>query len=211
MSDATIQKNGTIKMDRITLKGNERLQEYFFKKCIIETPSYFGNLSKYNIRIDHFNGKNYLNNSQYPILFPRSTFEYVSTLSKEKDVEYYFKGVITEKRKWIKKYEDTGIILNSNSGRDRSIKYDIDIDYFRSMCSSKFTLTPTGDCPWSYRFFEAIMCYSIPILEDDIEDVYQHLFKTYRHSDQHVYDPLIVEYNIKILLDNFIPFETKNI
>lgn len=106
-----------------------------------------------------------------------------------------------------KKYEDVGVILNSTSGRDPSIKYDIDIDYFKSMCSSKFTLTPTGDCPWSYRFFEAIMCYSIPILEDDTEDVYQHLFKSYRHSDQHIYDPSIVEYNIKILLDNFIPFK----
>lgn len=86
----------------INLNGNERLQEYFFKKCIIETPNYFGNPSNYNIRIDHFNGKNYLNNIQYPILFPRSIFEYVSTLPKEKNIEYYFKGVITEKRKWIK-------------------------------------------------------------------------------------------------------------
>ena len=44
------------------------------------------------------------------------------------------------------------------------------------MSKSKFTLTPTGGCPWSYRFFEAIMCLSIPILENNSNDIYEGLF-----------------------------------
>ena len=40
-----------------------------------------------------------------------------------------------------------------------------DVDFFRTMKQSKFTLCPSGDAPWSLRFFEAIMCKSIPVLE----------------------------------------------
>lgn len=40
-----------------------------------------------------------------------------------------------------------------------------DMNFFRIMKQSRFTLCPSGDAPWSMRFFEAIMCKSIPILE----------------------------------------------
>lgn len=38
--------------------------------------------------------------------------------------------------------------------------------YFRTMCSSQFTLCPGGDENWSMRFYEALMCKTIPILLD---------------------------------------------
>ncbi len=41
-----------------------------------------------------------------------------------------------------------------------------DEHYFRIMCASKFTLCPGGDQNWSMRFYEALMCKSIPILFD---------------------------------------------
>lgn len=40
-----------------------------------------------------------------------------------------------------------------------------DNEYFTYMCRSEFTLCPAWDCPWSMRFFEAILCKSIPILK----------------------------------------------
>jgi hypothetical protein len=40
-----------------------------------------------------------------------------------------------------------------------------DEDFFRIMCESEFTLCPAGDAPWSMRFYEAILCKSIPILK----------------------------------------------
>ena len=40
-----------------------------------------------------------------------------------------------------------------------------DETYFRIMCQSEFTLCPAGDLGWSMRFFEAIMCRSVPILK----------------------------------------------
>ncbi len=50
------------------------------------------------------------------------------------------------------------------TGRDHRRAY-FDADFFRTMKQSCFTLCPAGDAPWSMRFFEAIMCRSIPILE----------------------------------------------
>ena len=38
--------------------------------------------------------------------------------------------------------------------------------YLRDLCASNFTLAPAGDQTWSLRFFEAIMCQSIPIVAD---------------------------------------------
>ena len=37
--------------------------------------------------------------------------------------------------------------------------------YFESMCQSKFVLCPAGDSLWSFRFYETLMCKSIPIVE----------------------------------------------
>ncbi len=42
-----------------------------------------------------------------------------------------------------------------------------DEEYYAHMASSKFVLCPSGDagCPWTYRFFEAMLCGAIPIVE----------------------------------------------
>jgi hypothetical protein len=39
-----------------------------------------------------------------------------------------------------------------------------DKNYYQRMCESKFTLCPSGDSFWSMRFYEALMCKSIPIV-----------------------------------------------
>lgn len=40
-----------------------------------------------------------------------------------------------------------------------------DEHYYQIMCHSKFTLCPAGDRLWSMRFYEALMCKSVPVLE----------------------------------------------
>lgn len=37
--------------------------------------------------------------------------------------------------------------------------------YYDSLARSQFVLCPTGDHIWSYRFFEAVLCGAIPIVE----------------------------------------------
>ena len=46
-----------------------------------------------------------------------------------------------------------------------SNKVYFDKKYFQIICNSQFTLCPSGDAPWSMRFFESILCKSIPVLE----------------------------------------------
>jgi hypothetical protein len=36
--------------------------------------------------------------------------------------------------------------------------------YFETMTQSKYILCPAGDAPWSFRFYETLLCHSIPIL-----------------------------------------------
>ena len=41
-----------------------------------------------------------------------------------------------------------------------------DENYFSVMCKSQFTLCPAGDTFWSMRFYEALMCRSIPVVSN---------------------------------------------
>jgi len=36
--------------------------------------------------------------------------------------------------------------------------------YFETMCRSKFVLCPAGDAPWAFRWYEILMCKSLPIV-----------------------------------------------
>jgi hypothetical protein len=47
------------------------------------------------------------------------------------------------------------------------------ITYFGTMCRSKYCLCPAGDAPWSFRFYEVLMCKSIPIVES-----WHHTYRT---------------------------------
>ena len=49
--------------------------------------------------------------------------------------------------------------------------------YFESMCQSRFILCPAGDAPWSFRFYETLMCKAIPIVES-----WHHTYRTEAES-----------------------------
>ena len=57
---------------------------------------------------------------------------------------------------------------NVYDNQSKKVQYRIvkeNIDYFENMCRSKFVLCPAGDAPWSFRFYEVLMCKSIPVVE----------------------------------------------
>jgi len=121
------------------------------------------------------------------LTFPMYILNYTSLIMKEKTIDYNFIGTITSKRKWIEKYTNNSVIKQSSYGRDKNKKYEIDEDYYNTISKSRFTFTPTGDCPWSYRFFEAIMCLSIPILENNSNDIYMNNYFFFFDKDKHIY------------------------
>jgi hypothetical protein len=49
--------------------------------------------------------------------------------------------------------------------------------YFETMCQSRYVLCPAGDTSWSFRFYETIMCKSIPIVKS-----YHHTYRTVSES-----------------------------
>jgi len=55
---------------------------------------------------------------------------------------------------------------NNQSRRVQYRRVEDNKFYFESMCKSEFVLCPAGDSPWSFRWYEAIMCGAIPLLED---------------------------------------------
>lgn len=190
----------------------EMYQLFFLKRSINEQLElYDENKKKYlinniNIKIDHIPGDCYINDMKYSLIFPKYLLNTIEKIDKNKGNNYYFKGVINEKRQWIKKYNyiEKSYIQNSLSGRNTNTKYTIDIDYYTDMCKSKFTLCPTNDCPWSYRFFEAIMCLSIPILDKNTDDkFYKNYYYFYDEDNKdHIYDLKKAKENYAMFINN---------
>ena len=82
------------------------------------------------------------------------------------------------KRKYVTKgnfdytISKSGFVPKENL-KNGKVNY-FDIKYFENMCKSKFCLCPAGDVNWSYRFFESLICKTIPIVDKESE--------TYRKS-----------------------------
>jgi hypothetical protein len=71
-----------------------------------------------------------------------------------------------------------------------------DEEYFKLLSQSQFVLCPKGDCVWSYRFYEAILCGAIPIVEDTCSAMRNFIF--FHTSD----DAYSLEWNRDIALHN---------
>jgi len=64
--------------------------------------------------------------------------------------------------------------------QSKQIQYRIiqeNLFYFETMRQSNFVLCPAGDAPWSFRFYEILMCKSIPIVES-----WHHTYRTKEES-----------------------------
>lgn len=169
------------------------LQEFFLTRSLVD-------IEYSKITCDHINAKNYVDGKEYPLLFPISLFNLCESLMCEKDTEYYFKGVITKERKWIKDFKNA-VIINSERGRGPD-KFYYDIEYYSGLNHAKFALCPVGECNWSYRLFEAVMCGCIPIIEEC--DLFHNVFFHYHKSENHIYLPEKAKENLKILVSNYL-------
>ncbi|MFZ6004098.1 MAG: exostosin domain-containing protein [Actinomycetota bacterium] len=79
--------------------------------------------------------------------------------------------------------------------------------YFQVLRSSEFTLCPAGDLPWSMRFFEAILCRSIPIVSDPLHVGRNELeravgFRFLVVGEEPVYDEAAAEDNYRSFLQH---------
>jgi hypothetical protein len=95
-----------------------------------------------------------------------------------------------------------GFIPRTTKDNNKAVK--IDRQYFRTLKQSQFCLCPAGDAPWSMRFYEALMCKSIPIVHYKweswkTEGEAKLDYKYYLTSDpEFIYREDWAEHNIKI-------------
>jgi predicted O-methyltransferase YrrM len=69
---------------------------------------------------------------------------------------------------------------NSINNQSKQVQYRIvqeNLFYFQTMKNSNFVLSPAGDSKWSFRFYEVLMCKSLPIVESK-----QHTYRTKEES-----------------------------
>jgi len=92
---------------------------------------------------------------------------------------------------------------DSQSKEAQYRKVDENRYYFETMCQAKFCLCPAGDAPWSFRFYEVLMCKSIPIVQSWIhtfrtEAESQNGYKYFLNTESHQFDENIVNHNTQI-------------
>ncbi len=161
-----------------------------------------------NLEIDHSKPYTKFLDYESPLVFSESFIDYCYNLNKIKEDKIYFRGLITESRnRAIKNFKlktTKELIIDSNkNGRSFPIK-SFDEDYFISLSKYKFLFCPNGDFIWSYRFFESIMCGSIPIVEDNyslFDDFYYYTLNDNLNSI--TYNDEWCIHNLKLLKDKF--------
>jgi Exostosin family len=79
--------------------------------------------------------------------------------------------------------------------------------YFEVLRRTEFSLCPAGDQPWSMRFFEAVMCRSIPVVSDamhsgrnDVERAIGYHFAL--RDEEHTYREDLAEENFQRFLQH---------
>lgn len=171
------------------------LQEYFFATALEEVQ-----LPNETIKIDHYHGRCWSPETDWiPLVFPEKILTFVESLPKEKSRDYFFRGFISANRDWLRQYSGCEY---SDYGRKSKTKFHIDEDYYSSMSSARFGLAPVGDCPWSYRFFEAVMCHSIPILGKKDQDIFSEEYHFDRDGSEHEFNPESCLKNYQTFLKN---------
>ena len=86
--------------------------------------------------------------------------------------------------------------------QSKTVQYRVikeNLFYFEKMCQSKFILCPAGDASWSFRFYETLMCKSVPIVES-----WHHTYRT--KEEAQINYKYILYNNIEnpILYDDYI-------
>ena len=96
---------------------------------------------------------------------------------------------------------------NEPDNQAKNVQYRVvkeNIEYFERMCQSKFILCPAGDSSWSFRFYEVIMCKSIPIVES-----WHHTYRTKEESKLKYKYILYKNIDNEIIYEDYINDNTK--
>lgn len=111
------------------------------------------------------------------LIFPQQICEHLKCKWKSnRKNNISFVGLVTPKRQLVLNNFSNVIVIKSNKGRTFPCK-SWDNQYYEYLLDSDYTLCLDGDFVWTYRFFEACLCGSIPIIENycDLYDGFEFL------------------------------------
>jgi hypothetical protein len=180
-------------------------QDYLFIEALKEAG-----IPHKGIMIDHENAYCCNGKNRYNLIFPLRLINITKELEKEKQYKYCFIGLLTPQRRWVEEIKAEGNLIKfTNNGRIIN-KAHIDKSYYESLAKSQFVLCPRGDFLWSYRFFEAIICHSIPIVESNgVHSPTMEGFKFFFDADLQLnkeleYDPEVCRFNYNLFLERHV-------
>jgi len=165
--------NSLLGRNKFKKKGRKMLKQEAILRLALQEEGVNDELLK--IEIDHINGRNFINDICFPIIYPRSFFTASEKLDKEKNIDFYFNGNMStsgERKLMLKPFLSfNSLIKESDFGRLASKKTVYNYEYFRGLASAKFGLCPHqkdfvghADTMWTYRFIESCMCKAIPLI-----------------------------------------------
>jgi len=93
-----------------------------------------------------------------------------------------------------------------SSPRGRSFPWKAwDHEYFKRMCETRCAMCPNGDYVWTYRFFEAVMCGCLPIVQEPCEAYEGFHFGTFEENPESIaWDESLAAGNVARLLETVV-------
>jgi hypothetical protein len=199
------------------IKDKDKLQYKLFEKCLAENKI---DPAKFKITVDHQNGYITLNDTlKFELKYPLSYIKQINSILKDKKYDFCFVGHFEDKgrQELLEKYQNqNSYIENSKRGRDKSIKYDFDIEYYTILSQTKYSLVPNHngewynhDNAWTYRFIETIFSKSVPVLFKETP-LGKNFLKDFKYLEDHNFKELndkeyqqIVDHNYNLALDTW--------
>jgi hypothetical protein len=115
------------------------------------------------VRIDHATPTTGFNGLYRPLIYPHAYVSKCREMWGDRSSYAIFIGNLTESRKavlskWL------NYVTPSKVGAQWPTKI-WDDQYMGSLATTKCVLCPPGDYEWTYRFYEAMLCGALPIVE----------------------------------------------
>lgn len=96
---------------------------------------------------------------------------------------------------------------NYKDCQTKAVQYRVvseNLNYFERMSQSKYCLCPAGDAPWSFRFYEVLMCKSIPVVQS-----WHHTYRTREEAELKYKYILYTDIENEINYDYYVNENTK--
>lgn len=136
-----------------------------------------------------------VNGKDYGLLFPKRLFTFGN-----KTIEKLFIGLKTPTREALLSKIDDCTVIYSERGRNEQLK-GYDEVYYSMMSSARRIVCPDGDFVWTYRFFEAVACGCIPVVEH-LHPMYEgFIFEMIDMQQPNRWDMSIINHNRELLME----------